>query len=46
MKKHIIPAILAVTFTTGGVWGLYHKVEHTGWLLAVGVIIALFYKWD
>jgi len=45
MKRDIIAAVLAVLFAVGGIWGLYNHVEHTGWLLAVAVILVLFRDW-
>jgi len=46
MKKHILPASMAIIFAGGGMVGLYLHIEYSGWLLAVGVITALFHDWD
>ena len=45
-NKHIAPAAIAFLFSAGGMVGLYLQIEYSGWLLAVGVITALFHDWD
>ncbi|KKM72559.1 hypothetical protein LCGC14_1419360 [marine sediment metagenome] len=46
MKKHIFSAIIAISFAIMGMVGLYMAIPHTGWLLFVSVIVALFTDWD
>lgn len=38
--KHIAKAITAVTLTVVGMVGLYFKVEYSGWVLFLGLMIA------
>lgn len=39
--KIIAKAILAVSLVALGMVGLYFKVEYSGWVLAVGLLVAL-----
>lgn len=37
----IVKPCLAICLTIAGMVGLYHHVEYSGWVLAVGLIVAV-----
>lgn len=42
MKPHDIGrAIVAVGMTVAGLTGIYFKIEYAGWVLFVGMVVAL-----
>jgi hypothetical protein len=46
LKQHIVPLTVMFGTASMGLYGLSQEIPHSGWLLAVGVLIGLFHEWN
>lgn len=39
--KYISQAVVAIALVAAGMFGLYHHIEYAGWVLFVGLLVAV-----